>query len=468
MLYLGDTSYMDVDFSFGFDGKRLELVPRPGERDKARALEPGFCQDGARYYSGEGVPIEPDYFELNPSNVPDKLVIFPESSAFDPEPMLFRSLRVGARAFFEVDRRFPVVGLRFHSPHLSKCYDDKAALDMRCESEMARFSVSTKRSKPLSCDFTFKGRLVRATLFYIEKMKHDSGEPPLTVESALDFSFDAESDFSFVFDLAMVARDFLGFCLQVSGAEFDAVEVLVEKPANDWYRERTGKDRVVSPGGSLTLIQRSAGCAGEVRYHIPLGIVDGFEGALFQEIADGGLLLRHLPPPGSVRVWDNARIILLAASFDQEASLLYPKGIPHKEATIEARLAVVKALGRAEEEVGNKKTRKKVRKLVKRLTRVVEESDSFSSRMFQVYKEHPGLIKGLCPYLGSKESFANLAERIQSLRNSLAHGHLEVAYGNSVVDDVLALEKVVLAIQMLRLGLKDEDVVRMVGTARRR
>ena len=468
MLYLGDTSYKDIGFSFGFDGERLELVPRPGEWDKARALEPGFCQSGGRYSSGEGVPIDSDYFELNPSNASENLVIFPESGAFDPEPMIFRSLRVGARAFFEVDRRFPVVGLRFHSPHLSKCYDDKAALDMRCESEMARFSVSTKRSKPLSCDFTFKGRLVRATLFYIEKMKHDSGEPPLTVESALDFSFDAESDFSFVFDLAMVARDFLGFCLQVSGAEFNAIEVLVEKPADDWYRERTGKECVISRGGSLTLSQRPAGCAGEVRYHIPLGIVDGFEGALFQEIADGGLLLRHLPSPGRVRVWDNARIILLAASFDQEATLLYPEGITHTEATMEARSVVVGALGKAEGEARNKKIRKKVRELAERLTRVAEEGDPFSSRMFQVYKDHPCLIKGLCPQLGSKKSFGKLSERIQSLRNSLAHGHLEVAYGNSVVDDVLALEKVVLAIQMLRLGLKDEDVVRMVGTARRR
>lgn len=88
--------------------------------------------------------------------------------------------------------------------------------------------------------------------------------------------------------------------------------------------------------------------------------------------------------------------------------------------------------------------------------------------MAQVYKDHPGLIGGLCSHLDSKESFAKLAERIQSLRNSLAHGHLEVAYGNSIVDDVLALEKVVLAIQMRRLGLKDENVVRTVDMAQRR
>lgn len=455
MLYLGDTSYKGIEFSFGFDGERLELVPRPGEERKAQLLEPGFSSGGVRYYSGDGVPIESDYFELSPSNAPGEFVVFPESDTFAPEPVIFRSLRVGVRAFFELDRRFPVVGLRFHFSHLSKCYDDKAALDMRCEREAARFSVSTKRPKPLSCGFTFKGRLVRATFFYIEKMKRGSGEPPLTVESAFDLSFSAESDFSFVFDLAMVARDFLAFCLQASGAEFDAVEVLVEKPANDWYREHTGKERVVSPVGSLALSKRPVGCAGEVKYHIPLGIVDGFEGELFQKIADGELSLRHLPSPGRVGVWDDARIVLLAASFDQEVTLLYPKGIPHKESTMEARSVVVGTLGKAEGEARNKKIRKKVRELAERLTRVAEEGDPFSSRMVQVYKDHPDLIGSLCPQLGSKKSFGKLSERIQSLRNSLAHGHLEVAYGNSVVDDVLALEKVVLAIQMLRLGLNE-------------
>lgn len=48
------------------------------------------------------------------------------------------------------------------------------------------------------------------------------------------------------------------------------------------------------------------------------------------------------------------------------------------------------------------------------------------------------------------------------------HGNLQLAYGNSIVNDVLALEKTVLAIQMLRFGLKDEDVVRMVSMAQGR
>ena len=135
---------------------------------------------------------------------------------------------------------------------------------------------------------------------------------------------------------------------------------------------------------------------------------------------------------------------------------------------MEARSVVIDALRKAEGEARNKKIGKKVRELAERLTRVAEEGDPFSSRMVQVYKDHPDLIGSLCPQLGSKKSFGKLSERIQSLRNSLAHGHHEVVYGDSIVDDVLALEKVVLAIQMLRLGLKDEDVARMVDIARRR
>lgn len=72
--------------------------------------------------------------------------------------------------------------------------------------------------------------------------------------------------------------------------------------------------------------------------------------------------------------------------------MLYPEGIPHKESTMEARSIVVGTLGKAEGEARNKEIRKKVIKLAKRLTRVAEEGGPFSSRMVQVYKDHPDLI----------------------------------------------------------------------------
>ena len=166
-------------------------------------------------------------------------------------------------------------------------------------------------------------------------------------------------------------------------------------------------------------------------------------------------------PLNKVRAWDNARIILLAASFDQEANLLYPDGIHHSQSTLNARQTVIDALSEIKGSV-------KTRKLANRLIEYAKTGDSFSSRMFQLYKDHPVFIEKLCHTVNSEEAFNGLTNRVQELRNSLAHGKLEINYGNSLLDDVLVLEKLVLAIQLFRLGLEDEAVIQTIQTAEAR
>ena len=461
MLFLGDMTYKGVNFSFGFDGKQLELASRPGEQSNALELMPGFHSSGVYYSTGIGMPIESDYLELSPSNAPKELILFPDSKTFTPTSIFQGSFRIGAKAYCVLDPNFQIVGLRFHSSHLSKCYSDKAALEMRYERETRQFSVRTENCKPLSFNFHFKGKTINSTFFYIHKMGLAPGESPLTSESTFEFRFDPGRDFSFIFDLALVARSFLNYCLQVSGAEFDSIELLLEKRIDTSCQTDAGRQHIIICGGELVLCRKPAENSDDAKYHIPLGVKEGFEKSLLQMLADDKLSLRHLPVSGKVKTWDNARIILLAASFDQEMSLLYPDGIPHEESTIKAEQAVVEALKKVE---GPSETRR----LAARLIKLTETSDSFSPRMFQIYKDHTTLVKKLSRTAKSREAFAELTKRIQGLRNSLAHGSLEVEYGNSLIDDILTLEKLVLSIQMLRLGLEDDDVIQMLEVSQSR
>ena len=461
MLFLGDMNYKGVNFSFGFDGKQLELISRPGEQSNALELMPGFHSSGVYYSTGIGVPIESDYLKLSPSNAPKELILFPDSKTFTSTSIFQGSFRVGARAYCVLNPNAQIVGLRFHSPHLSKCYSDKTAVGMQYERETRQFSVHTENCKPLSSKFQFKGTTIFSDLFYTYKMCFTPGESPLAVESTLEFRFEAERDFSFIFELALLARSFLNYCLQVSGAEFDSIELLVEKQIDISYQEGPDRRNIVTRGGELLLCHEAAENSDDTKYHIPLGAKEGFEKSLLQMLADDKLSLRHLPLLAKVKTWDNARIILLAASFDQEMSLLYPDGIPHGGSTVKAEQAVVEALKKVE---GPSETRR----LAARLIKLAETGDSFSSRMFQIYKDHTTLVKKLSRTAKSREAFAELTKRIQGLRNSLAHGSLEVEYSNSLIDDILTLEKLVLSIQMLRLGLEDDDVIQMLEVSQSR
>lgn len=461
MLFLGDMTYKGVNFSFGFDGKQLELISRPGEQSNALELMPGFHSSGVYYSTGIGMPIESDYLKLSPSNAPKELILFPDSKTFTSTSIFQGSFRVGARAYCVLNPNAQIVGLRFHSPHLSKCYSDKTAVGMQYERETRQFSVHTENCKPLSSKFQFKGTTIFSDLFYTYKMCFTPGESPLAVESTLEFRFEAERDFSFIFELALLARSFLNYCLQVSGAEFDSIELLAEKQIDGLHQNGFESRKIVVRCGKLVLCHGSTESIGSAKYHIPLGVREGFEKALFQMLAGEELSLRHLPPLNKVRAWDNARIILLAASFDQEANLLYPDGIHHSQSTLNARQTVIDALSEIKGSV-------KTRKLANRLIEYAKTGDSFSSRMFQIYKDHPVFIEKLCHTANSEEAFNGLTNRVQELRNSLAHGKLEINYGNSLLDDVLVLEKLVLAIQLFRLGLEDEAVIQTIQTAEAR
>lgn len=458
--YFGRTEYCNVGFSFGFDGKLLELAPLPGEEGRAKKLDPGFINDGVFAFTGTGARIQEGCFELVPSNAPGRVVVFPDSETFKPAIPTSLTFSVGARAFFIVEDGSPVVGLRFHSPHLSRCYSDELPLSRRVRSDGSEV-IATRESVPLSCTFD-KHTTVEAKFWRNDAMSHGMGKPPVAVESILDFQFDAEKDFSHIFDIAMVARDFLAFCLQASGAEFDDIELLTEKcvPVSRQQCERAVS--LIRPCGRLKLCRQES-LPFNARYHIPIGLLEGFEGRLFQKLADEELSLRHLPTPENVSIWDEGRILFTAAALDQEVDLLYPEGIEHKERTLAVRDAIIGVLKEVAENGKNAQIRREANRLIG-----IEEGDSFSARMSYVFKEHAGLFRSLSNPQIAEETCNELANRIEKLRNALAHGHLDVRYEDTIVDDVLALEQLILGIQMVRLGLSDEDAAKLMNEARAR
>lgn len=458
--YFGRTEYCNVGFSFGFNGRLLELAPLPGEEDRAKKLDPSFIAEGVFAFTGEGARIQEDCFELVPSNAPGRVVVFPDSEAFRPVTPAPFTFNVGARAFFLIEDGSPVVGLRFHSPHLSKCYIDRLPLSMRVGSDGSEV-IATRESVPLRCSFD-KHTTVEAIFWHNVVMSCGMGKPPVAVESVLDFRFDAEMDFSRIFDIAMVARDFLAFCLQASGAEFDDIELLTEKCAPDSKQQGEGAAGFIRPHGRLKLCRQES-LPFKARYHIPIGLLEGFEDRLFRKLADEELSLRHLPTPENVSIWDEERILFTAGALDQEVDLLYPEGIEHKERTLAVRDAIIGVLKEVAENGKSAQIRREAKRLIG-----IEKGDSFSARISYVFEKHAGLFRSLSNPRISEETCNEVANRIEKLRNALAHGHLDVRYGDTIVDDALALEQLILGIQMIRLGLSDEDAAKLMNEARAR
>lgn len=286
----------------------------------------------------------------------------------------------------------------------------------------------------------------------------------MTINAVLQLEFGETDDYGFVRGLIEVARDALRYCLQTSDAEFDSIELRGPRSVHKAYPPF---EEVGNSTGRIGIAQMSECHDEEITpaFHIPLGEFEKLDAGMFQLIADGDLSMGHLVEDEKRSIWDDARCILLAASFDYEVDKIYPKGIPHSRETLDARQLIVEYIDKAVEAAQTKKVRDKAQGIANRLKGIAEGGDSFSSRLYQLYKDRRDILTSMRPDLDGKDDFNRMSQRVEKLRNALAHGNLSVSADMMDLDDMVALEKIVLAVQMLRMGLNDKEAIKAIEAA---
>lgn len=463
MNYIGDMSFRGIDFTFGFDGKRLDLAPCSGEEEKARCLTMRK-QDFGWSYPGDPVLVEDEYFVMKPRNCDLSLVVFPGYDRFLPTDMYMGAMHIGAGSYFEVAPGRKVSCLRFKSRHLGMCYDSREPVRTNIDLTARSFSAEVVPFAPRIVDFSFRGVSVASTLLHERQISKQPGQPPLMVNSVMEFEFPETDDFGFVRDLIRVARNMLQFCFQADDADFDSIELRGPCRASESQSQSDDGKRDIVRIGKVGGLENSPDDL-RSKFHVPLGKFEKLDSGLLQLLADGDLSMSHLVGSEAQSHWDASRCILLAASFDYEVGKLYPGGIPHKPETITARNLVLEHLDKAAEEKNPKKAKKKVKSLVKKLKGIAERGDSFSSRLRQLRKDHSSALGGLGRGLDDDGQFNEMSQRVEAMRNALAHGDLSASFDDRILEDVIALERIVLATQMLRMGLTDEEAAQAVKMA---
>lgn len=463
MIYIGVMRFKGIDFSFGFDGGTLELVPCAGEVDKARRLTMRKLES-AWAFPGDPILFEEEFFVLCPRNSGLHLVVFPDCDQFIPTNYQKGAIHVSIGSYFEINPEAKITAMRFRSKHLGKCYDDREPVKTGVDFQAGTISAEAVPTVPRGFAFTFQGATISATLFHERKVTVKAGVPPVTINAVLQLEFGETDDYGFVRGLIEVACDALRYCLQTSDAEFDSIELRGSRSVHKAYPPF---EEVGSSTGRIGIAQMSESHGEEITpaFHIPLGEFEKLDAGMFQLIADGDLSMGHLVKDEMRNIWDDARCILLAASFDYEVDKIYPEGIPHSRETLDARQLIVEYIDKAVEAAQTKKVRDKAQDIAKRLKGIAEGGDSFSSRLYQLYKDRRDILASMRPDLDGKDDFNRMSQRVEKLRNALAHGDLSVSADMMDLDDMIALEKIVLAVQMLRMGLNDEEAIKAIETA---
>lgn len=469
-MYIGNMIYKDINFDFSLCNGELLLCPIEADEDKARALVGVEIANGAWASLHTRESIEQDWLWAEPRNSHYRLALFPVSKNFDRESILGDSFTCQIGRYFSFfTSELKVDKIQFRSKLFDYLLDTRSAVVERSQDENGshgiKFNPIVLDNQSFVLDGVEVGILLITTIIYSGK----AGEPSMYASSYLELAFPETDDYSFVNKLIYQTEKVMQFCAYAKEFEFDEIELLHASTVESSSGEQKLHYRQVAivsdePLPSYCIPERIK----KERY-VPFGMAPGFEKNLFQSTIDKSLSIDHIPEcHNEANRYSKTRIVILAAAFDWSFSKLFPEGVAHVEKSTEATKTVVAALT---DLISKEDQSKKVVEQATRVIKILQDGDSYASKMIYFAKQYPEVFELLGKELYEQEDLAfnigQITERTQKLRNALAHGNQDFAIDITVLIDSIFLERIVLAMQLLYLGVGDkETVVSIVKKAR--
>lgn len=453
VLYTGQLTYKEVDFTFVFDGKELRLIP---PQDKRNEVNENWLRtplaDGA--YTLNTPVMEEDHLcgTCNETNQRIVFLVRRGGSLTARGDLLFGNnyvlaTNVIAYILCKYDRE-KIDRLSFTNPEIDAIHPLRKAFNVSLGDGIEKFnksgvvSVTTKdfaTTTTQSQEFVVNDKCVTAYFSVWRGINMGYAEPPMSLNSSLMFEFDPTDDYGFILRLWRIAKDFLGFlCYR---RDIYLPEVKLAAPYQDGKHEQFATLYVVGEDGAPNIEDIKKG-----RY-IKQELIAGHEGQILTDIAANKLYLRHIPESySSGRHKDSAKFIMLTSAFEWEFRRIYPNGVKKSEST----LAVEKTVTEAIESLFQNSTgkiRDKYRYLKKRIN-----DDPLQAEIEQVGTDFAEIIdlfgEQLYSINNEKLVYSEMGKRLGDQRNHFAHGDLDTEFIDLSLLDLIFLERIMYAMQL--------------------
>lgn len=453
----GTCKYKDINFTFIFNGEELQLVPPPDKRETIltewllTAIAPGA------YTVRTSLTMDEPYL-IGTCNETDSTFIFITRQGGHIGSQNF-VLFVPLIAYIECRyNSVSIARMSFTSPVINCIHPVTkgfgCTLDRKDFTERGIFTVTTQSfnetttvpqsfmvdDRPVSVNFSISSRL---------NIKIKLDEPPLILESAMNFEFDSTTDYHFIFRLWSVAKQFLQYLCYRKNIYLPEVTLYTSTDKGGY--EKFATMHVLNEDGDDEPTTLKSG-----RY-IKQMLLVGAEGKILSDIASGSLYLRHLPQTyRSGRTIDAARFIMITAAFEWEYRRNFPDGVPKTESQLKAETAVAHEIA---ESINNSKGKKQ--KIYKFLSRLVK-SNSLESEIVHIGKVIDDIIgvfgKNLYRLNGEELSYSEMGKRLSSQRNHYAHGDLDQGFIGLSLPDLMYMEYIIYAIQLNHYGIDAKHI----------
>lgn len=454
-MYSGTCKYKDINFTFIFNGEELQLVPPPDKRETIltkwllTAIAPGA------YTVRTPLTVDEPYL-IGTCNETDSTFIFITKQRGHIRSQNF-VLFVPLIAYIEC-RYNPVsiARMSFTSPVINCIHPVTkgfgCTLDRKDFTERGIFTVTTQsfnETTTVPQSFMVDDRPVSVNFSIFSQLNIKLDEPPLILESAMNFEFKPTNDYHFIFRLWSIAKQFLQYLCYRKNIYLPEVALYTSTDKGGY--EKFATMHVLNEDGDDEPSTLKSG-----RYIKQIFLV-GAEGKILSDIASGSLYLRHLPQTyRGGRTIDAARFIMITAAFEWEYRRNFPEGVPKTESQLNVETAVAHEI---EENINNSKGKK--RKIYKFLSRLVR-SNSLESEIVHIGKVIDDIIgvfgKNLYRLNEEELSYSEMGKRLSSQRNHYAHGDLDQEFIGLSLLDLMYMEYIIYAIQLNHYGIDAKHI----------
>ena len=459
-LYTGTLSYKDISFTFVFNKIELRLIP---PEEKRRVIEWDWMMKEIRpgvSTFADPIPVEEPFLIGNCFETKSAIIFIPKRGS---DLGLYNSVvRISLSAYIicKYDRDL-IDRVSFSCPEINFIHPVNQAIsyqlptkDSQNTGEITVSTLDFDNTTTESQVFMVDGKEIKEYFGITRSVSSKNLEPPLRLDSSLVFEFEATNDYSFIFRLWWIARDFIRFLCYRRNILIPQVEI--SAPSKGGNHEKFATMYILDQD-----CEEETDILTEGRY-IRQAYISGHEGKILSDIAQDNLYLRHLPDTyHSGRHINAARFVMITAAFEWEFRRLYPNGVKKSEATIAAEEA---ASERMQEHIDETSGRQK--KIYKRLKKLVK-SDSLKAEIVQMGTDFTGIIGVFGDHLyhlnGQELHYAEMGQRLSDQRNHFAHGDLDKDFIGLSLLDLIYMEIVVYAMQLKLYGIDDIDIQKAIN-----
>ena len=426
----GYLKYKDIDFIFVVDGAELKLIP-PLDKEEIviKMASSLFSNPNKRFV------IEEDYLIGDSKETQEYYIFIPahnKSVSFLNSTMFIPLLAYIVK--YDDERISQIV---FSSNELNYIFLSSEGInDMKTLGSGAwRLEIkpfAKTQSEPQT--FFYNTQKVKVQFCISRNLDRFS----LGVSTVMVFSFDPTFDYKFIYDLSVIANNFINYCCYRKNTELP--KSILNSPTI------VDVDNSYVKSGEFILLEEQNSLEQEIHKggrYINLSHLEGNEGRLLANLASDTIYIDHIPlSTKEERTINAARFLMITAAFeweynrvdklfkDDEQYLTFKKVIKEREDVKKKHFSL-----------GNK-----IDLICNYFENIIQP---FSQRLYKINSE--------------EFDSERMGERIRQQRNNFAHGNLSKDFEGLSLLDLVLLQQIIYVMQLKIIGVSDGCIMKIIN-----